>query len=363
MKLKILMINPMDESYGSTHRLIKFYQYLLLKGWEIIYVEPNRTGSKSLLSFLQPNNAVGFLYGTIRRTIMALTMTYDILYIQTITPLTISSIFVARLRGKKVVVDWDDLSWVLQKNTIRMALVRFCEHALLRYPHVVFVPNRYLLQYAQAHGARRVYFVPHGVDFDIFDPGRHRSVTLKQDLGLPNLPTVGYLASFTTGGIGDLDFIFSAIKRTNQIRWDIHFLIIGGGPQFLSCRQLATDMELTNIHFTGLLPQRDVPKYIQCLDIAIIFMRDNIQNKMKTSMKIGEYLAMKKIVVGHLAGQTKDDFAQFCITCDPTVDCLVEAILDTLQNPIGSGDTRTILMKTYNWQRSADIVDEKLRAL
>jgi glycosyltransferase involved in cell wall biosynthesis len=355
-------MNPMDETYGSTHRIRRFWLHLSKLKWDITYVEPNNF-RKEIISFKQSNNAPGFLYGTFKRMLITLMRKYDILYIQTITPLTVPAIVCARLRRKKVVIDWDDLSWVLQKNPLRSILVKFCEHEFIKFADALFVPNKYLLGYAQSLGAKEVHFVPHGVDFDLFDPSNYDSGALKREIGLSDSPTLGFLASFTTGGVGDLEFIYSAVRKVLEYHPNINFLVIGGGPLFDDYKRLAAEVGLKNTYFTGLLTHREIPKYVQCLDIALIFMSDDLKNKMKTSLKTGEYLAMNKIVVGHLVGQTRDDFARYCITCEATLNSFVETICTVLRDELSTRNTRAALSQNYTWENSTAIVDGALKGL
>jgi UDP-N-acetylglucosamine transferase subunit ALG13 len=355
------MINPVDISYGSTHRIRKICQGLRERGWDIEYVESNYTGTGPAVSVRQTNNAPGFLAGTLHRVYLALFKRYDILFTQTITPLTVGTMLAAKLRGKKVVVDWDDLSWVLQKNRFRSWLVRFCEHTFMHTADVVFVPNRYLLEYGRDKGARQIVFAPHGVDFDRFDPSKYSSDAVRAELGLNDKPTLGFLASFTTGGVGDLDVVYRAVKKVQEQRPNLNFLVMGGGPLYEEYRRLAEGMGLRNTVFTGLAGQETIPRWLSAVDVGLIFMRDNINNRMKTSLKVGEYLAMNRPVVGHLEGQTADDFGSLCTTCAADENAFVTAILGVLGTLPMVVTVRDELMKRYTWESSVAVVDAVLK--
>jgi hypothetical protein len=358
---EILMVNSLDSTYGSTHRFRKFYYNLVSRGWKVKYLEANYSGKEKFISFKQSNNAWGFISGTLRRAFYALVLQYDLFFTQTVTPLTLAAIITAKLRGKKVAVDWDDLSWVLQKNAMRSFLVRFCEHKFIKFMDAVFVPNKYLLDYGRKLGAKSIFLAPHGVDFDIFDPRRFGAELIKKQLGLGNRIVLGFLASFTTGGIGDLDIIFEAAKTVMQKKPGVvSLLIIGGGPLLPEAKKKSGDMGLDNIYFTGLLGQEEVPAYLSCVDVALIFMRDNLKNKMKTSLKVGEYLAMNKLVVGHLVGQTRDDFAQYCLNCEGNINSFAAKILEALEKTGVSIAVREGLINKYAWDKSCRIIDEVL---
>jgi UDP-N-acetylglucosamine transferase subunit ALG13/glycosyltransferase involved in cell wall biosynthesis len=362
---KILMVNPMDDTYGSTHRIRIFYEGLSRSGWAVDYVESNPGAYPATAAVTQPNNTFGFLRGTLGRFLMALTRRYDILYIQTLTPLTIPAVLVAKLRRKRIIVDWDDLSWVLQKNRLRAILVRFCEHAFVSLPDVVLVPNRYLGEYGTDRGAKKMIFAPHGVDFERFDPSRYEAGTIRRELGLADGPVLGFLASFTTGGVGDLDLICAAVKRVMERRRNVTFLVIGGGPLYDDyVRKVERwGMPRDRMRFTGLLRQSEIPRYLSAVDIALILMRDNLQNRMKTSLKVGEYIAMNKTVVGHLTGQTRDDFASYCTLSEPDPEAFAARIEEVLDRPAPRRDGREALMREYTWDRSIRAADAALRTV
>ncbi|MFH1247863.1 MAG: glycosyltransferase [Candidatus Omnitrophota bacterium] len=358
----ILMLNPMDTTYGSTHRIRQIYYGLISLGWKVNYIESNYSGKENITSITQKNNIFGFLGASLKRIYYALFCNYDIFFTQTFTPLTVPAMIAAKLRKKTIAVDWDDLSCILQKNCLRYFLVWLCEHFFIRLADYVFVPNDYLLNYGRKLGVKNIFFASHGVNFGLFDPERFNAELIKKQLGFKGNILLGFLASFTTGGVGDFDIVLQAVNEIIRQREDMSFLIIGGGPLFSTYKKKAEAIGLKNIYFTGLIKQEEVPGYLSCVDIALIFMRDNLKNKMKTSLKVGEYLAMNKVVVGHLAGQTKDMFSQYCINCSPTVNSFVEAINSALNNP-SKVSHREELIEKYTWKKSVEVIDQILSQL
>ena len=70
-------------------------------------------------------------------------------------------------------------------------------------------PNRYLARYGLKHGARNIVYASHGIDRDLFNLQKYDNNFLKEKFKIPREHLIlGYLASFTTGGVLDLDFIF-----------------------------------------------------------------------------------------------------------------------------------------------------------
>lgn len=365
-KIKILAINPMDATYGSTHRFRKLISLIAKEdAFSIEYVEPNSRFPHTV-TFPQKNNLAGLFLGTLFRIYYALFKQYDIILVQTVTPLTVASIIIARLKNKKIVVDWDDLSWMLQKGFLRMRLVKFCEHNFLPLADAISVPNRYLAEYGRRFGAKRIVYISHGIDSEAFNPGMHDNNFLRRLFAIPQKNLIlGYLASFTTGGVGDLDFIFFAVKEIIRRYPATSFIIIGGGPLFEEYRSLAKRINLIQAYFTGWMPHVKIPLYLAGIDMGLIYMRENLANKYKTSLKVAEYLSMHKPVVGHLVGETKDNFRRFCILSESGQDSFIQRISEAIENPprINWKEADNFLENNYRWERSAAILRDNILEL
>lgn len=365
-KIKILAINPMDKTYGSTHRFRKLISFIAQDdNFLIEYIEPN-SRTPHITTFSQKNNLAGLLLGTFYRAYYALFKKYDILLIQTITPLTSMPIIIAHLKNKKIIVDWDDLSWMLQKGFLRTYFVKCCEHNFLPLADAISVPNRYLAEYGRRFGAKRIIYVSHGIDSKAFKPSRYDNNFLRRNFAIPQKNLIlGYLASFTTGGVGDLDLVFLAVKEILKRYSEISFMVIGGGPLFKECLSLAKEMGLPRTYFTGWLPHIKVPLYLAGIDIGLIYMRENLANKYKTSLKVAEYLAMHKPVVGHLVGETWDNFQRFCILSEANQDSFIQRIGEAISNPppINWIDVDNFLKNNYSWEKSTAILRDNILKL
>lgn len=365
-KILVLAVNPMDDAYGSTHRFRKLTGSIAqCDNFLVEYIEPN-SRLQGIKTFRQKNNFAGLLLGTCFRAYYAFFRKYDILLVQTLTPLTLAPILIALLKNKKIVIDWDDLSWMLQRGFLRKHLVKFCEHNFLRLADLVSVPNRYLAEYGRGLGAKGIFYISHGIDSELFNPGRYDSNFLRKNLAIPQENLIlGYLASFTTGGVGDLDFIFLTVKEVLKRHPEVSFAVIGGGPLFKEYFSLAKRMNIANIYFTGWLPHARVPLYLAGIDIGLIYMRENLSNKYKTSLKVAEYLAMHKPVVGHLSGETRDNFRHFCLLSEPNQDSFAQRIEEAMvmPAPIDWEEVSAFLKNNYSWEKSAAVLKDAMLML
>ena len=348
--LDFIVINPMDITYGSTHRLRQLTSFLRQDGYRVAYIESNYSGSATdIISVPQTNNLFGFLKGTWKRLGYVFRLNYRILFTQTFTPLTAPLILVAKLKGKAVVVDWDDLGYPLQANLLRAYLVKLCEWIFPRICDLIVTPSRYIQSWGQKRGVKKIFHLPHGVDLSLFKL-KPKNIILQKQLSLQGRTVLVFLASFTTGGVMDLDVIVEAARRVEQERSKTTLLIIGGGPLFERYHKYISRAGLSNWVMTGYLPQNQIPNYLNLGDIALIFMRDNLANRMKTSLKVLEYLATGKTVIGHLVGETKDRLCRYCHLCGPSASSLAQMIIAVMDKEIPP--LETIKPDNYSWEVS-----------
>ena len=349
---RILVLNSLDLTYGSTRRMRRFLGWFKELGYHVTYMEPNYAGEDpSVITMPQQNSAAGFMTGNVYRAWYASIIGYDVLFTQTFTPLTAPCILAARARRKPIIVDWDDLSGAIQANKLRKALVDACERGLPRLADAVITPNRYLREIAEAYAPGTVsYMLSHGVDCAVFDPAAHNAAEVKRQEGLEGKRVLGFLASFTTGGVGDLDVIIGAYHRIRRRREDVALLIIGGGPLLQEYTEATTATGVQDVTFTGFLrSQQDVARYLSAVDLALIYMRDNLGNRMKTCLKMFEYLAMDRKVVGHMVGETGDLWRDHVLTCEDNVDAFEAAILEALAGGHPGRSTREMMVREHDW--------------
>jgi glycosyltransferase involved in cell wall biosynthesis len=123
--------------------------------------------------------------------------------------------------------------------------------------------GRYLVE-EEGFPIDRVHVIPNGVDVDRFQPCE-RDVTLLQRLGIPfDARIVGLVAVLRPEKNHELFLRAAAIVRRQMA--NVHFVLIGDGPQRESLTQLATELGLGDVvHFLG--SRRDVPELLPLFDV------------------------------------------------------------------------------------------------
>jgi glycosyltransferase involved in cell wall biosynthesis len=220
---------------------------------------------------------------------------------------------IGKLRGKKIILDWDDLDSAFQTTKFRKRLTKISERFLPRYIDIITTHNKYLYSYAKKMGTTKVIILPQRIDTKLFDPANYDSSSIKEELGLSGKKVLGFLGTLTSGGARDLDVILEAFQKVIAVKKNVHLLIIGGGP--LHTKFKAIIKNLNNVTITGFIPHNLIPRYVAVVDIGLVYQRKDLGNIMRMPFKLLEYLAMRKPVVGHLVGASYDQFKEVCYLC------------------------------------------------
>lgn len=322
------MLNSLDERYGSTYRIRAFEALLRESGYAVEYLE----GKNS------PLNRLGSLFKAAAKN------SFDLLITQKFNPVTLPAIWVARLRGKPVLVDWDDFDPGLQGSRWKRWLSYVCETIGPYFATIITTHSEVIADRATRKG-RRVVNLPQGFDDRLFSPRREKKREDRLKWGFsPKDLVVGHLCTFTDGGILDLPMILDSWAKLKQP--EIHFLLIGGGPKEPQVLRMIDERDLrSRIRRTGLLSHEEVPSALNAMDVGMVFMRDTPANHARVSFKVIEYLAMNVPVVGQAVGETKRLFGTWITGSDEAhlPQTLLRVLHDRPEN-----DTASTL-RPYRW--------------
>jgi len=177
---------------------------------------------------------------------------------------------VARLISERTGVPYvitlhgSDVNIVMRKRSA--TYVRTLENA----SKCIFVSNA-LLEKAKSFGysGRNGIVIPNGYDPKIFYPLDKDTVRKKLQVHKPNFKYVGF--------VGNLNKIKRADKLPS-IFWEIHkkvpdvmFIVVGDGPLRKKVEQ---DTSGLNVVFTGRIPQEEVAKWMNVMDIMVLPSRN-----------------------------------------------------------------------------------------
>nr|WP_235848527.1 glycosyltransferase [Litchfieldia alkalitelluris] len=208
----------------------------------------------------------------------------------------LSSLF----RFDKVIYDCSDL-WAAPMNggssivsKLREKIILQAEERLIHKAGTVFCTSDYLRNKIETKvgSSERIHTFENGVDFELFE---NKQKELPYDF---KTPVIGFI-----GGIKPkLDF--DLIKQVAKQRQEWTFLFVGpdGTNGLQEFKELLNEK---NVVWTGSVDPLEVPKYMELVDIGIMPYKHSIYNEAVFPLKLFEFLAAGKPVVGAHLPSTK----------------------------------------------------------
>ena len=219
------------------------------------------------------------------------------------------------------------------------------EISLLKKADLVFVTSRELYNHCLAYNSK-VYLFPFAVNFKNFERIRLAPGEALESMRSLKKPIIGYV-----GGIHK----WVDLKLINELSVkcpDYSFVFVG---------PVQTDVSLLlgkkNIIFLGKQEHEDLPKFINCFDVAVIpyLITDYTKNVYPT--KLNEYLAMGKPVVSSLLPEIvnlnlrNNNLIFTAGNCDEFITAISLSLAEA------SGDSferRIYFAKENSWERRID---------
>ncbi|NLV37305.1 MAG: glycosyltransferase [Clostridiaceae bacterium] len=109
------------------------------------------------------------------------------------------------------------------------------------------------------------------------------------------------------GNIGDMQSVDTIIRAANELRsnTDIVFHIVGDGSKLVECKQLVSDLALTNVIFYGRRPVSEMLHFYGMADAMLITLKANKALSYTLPGKVQSYMAAKKPIIGAINGETQ----------------------------------------------------------
>jgi PEP-CTERM/exosortase A-associated glycosyltransferase len=187
-------------------------------------------------------------------------------------------------------------------SSLRYRLARSLEtHVVMRADAVVGIARSILTDLA-SRGApeSRLFHIPNGVDVARFRP-RQRDQELAAQLGVRNLPTLGFLGTlFPWEGV---DWLVRAVTALHSQGLRFKLLIVGDGAQAELVRAAITQQNAQDfVSFLGRVPHHDVERYYSVMDV-LVYPRPSMRiTEFVTPLKPLEAMALGKAILGSGVG-------------------------------------------------------------
>ena len=173
------------------------------------------------------------------------------------------------------------------------AILRHQEEALLRRADIVFVTSPALYAAKERHNPR-TYLVPNAVNYEAFRAVVEEYVAPPRIVSDLARPIIGYVGAINAKI--DLSLVSQVARR----RSDWSFLMVGPiTSEEAEDRSAYSELRaLPNVIFVGRVDVAEVSHYINACDVCLMPYKVNVWTKHVNSLKLFEYLACGKPVVG-----------------------------------------------------------------
>ncbi len=297
-KIKLGVIYALPEKYATSIRIKNLT--VRLDDVKIIKIQPNNW----------PNNLFGKIAVVIKNCIAVLNPKFkpDVVYAS--APLIASSIpaiLAKKIKKIPLTIDWDDCFVDFSKYKPKPWNLCYWEYLAVKNADKVVVVSYKLKELAMFLGKKEedIEYIPNGVDLELFNPEKYKKdgIKIRKKYKVKDDEiVVGFI-----GSINDLrnnnfvgkDIADCAIKLKKEGILDkFKFLIIGFGSGLKLFKDYVKKKYIRDrFIFTGYVKHEDVPKYISAMNVALVPVGKNFTDLARSSCKLKEFMAMKKIVI------------------------------------------------------------------
>lgn len=256
---------------------------------------------------------------------------------------------------------------VRSRSRLLTFLTKACERFIFKNATVLLPVSTKLGEELVALGypQSKILVSPNAVDVSSFIMNQIRTDNVRERL-FPKAQDVviGFVGSFAPWHRVDL-LIEASLSIAGSVDRNIGLLLVGEGEnkERIRSQLSATPANLTVV-FTGFVPHKILPEYIEAMDIAVM----PHSNDYGSPMKVFEYMAMGKPVVAPDFGPLRDaieDGSDGVLFSPGNIDELKALLRRLVMDPsmrakIGA-NARTRVEEDHNWKNRCVCILDKIR--
>ena len=150
--------------------------------------------------------------------------------------------------------------------------------------------------------AQKISVFSNGVDVNQFKPNEMTGGQVRASLGISDNPMLLFVGNFYEWH--DVATVLHSFSHVLERYPNGRLVLVGDGALREKMQQLAIDLDISkSVHFTGLIPHADVPRYMAAADIAVVPYPKMPQENWLSPLKLFEYMASAKAIVASSVGQ------------------------------------------------------------
>lgn len=294
-KIVVLVYEFYESSMGTRARFL--FKHLPKNKYEIsiIYRKSN--------NFI---DTIRFIFATLKKR-------PDMIYMMNIGFPSLSTSSLMKLvtfKKVQVITDTGDLIYLTLKkysppNIFLLGLINVIEQASFNISDKIVVRGSHFKKYLENRGYKNVHFIPDGIDTNFSKPMNVKN--LRKKLGLNGYLTIGVMGTLNYSKKYNLCYGWELVEVLKYLKnLPVKGIIIGDGAGLKVLKNQAGAYGiLDKLIFTGRLPYSKIPKYLNLMDICLLTVANDIQNRVRTTGKLPEYLACGRFIIASDVGENK----------------------------------------------------------
>jgi glycosyltransferase involved in cell wall biosynthesis len=305
--MKILLVSPFTSASGSAIRFWNIARQLKEQGYTVVYTDRHHRG-KQLLHRVDDivyspspvlNSFILDIFISTIFNILLFIRHFDcaIFYALKPAPNNCTAALLAKIFGKKIILDIDDLDYEYFNPGIKRSVSKFFFMFFPKFFSLITCHTPNLLAYCKNTlrlPENRLYYLAQGVSREFLR-------TALSDKPLVMKKSIVYVA--TLGITSDFGDLLPLLARVCTVHKDATISVIGDGIRRPAFEAVAAKLGISKqMAFLGRIAHADLPDVIARHSIGINYMRPTFVNNCRAILKIREYLACGLQVVCNNTG-------------------------------------------------------------
>lgn len=282
---------------------------------------------------------------------------------------SLAALLAKRKRQFRLLLDCDDQESTSRfgGNWQRAGVAYFENHIPHRVEHITYHNSeleKFLLDLGVAPS--KMSYLPNGVDLLRMQmPAEEQIASLRRQLGLENSRVVAFIGSLSLTS-HPANLLFEAIRIAQESLPSIHLLVVGGGDDYETLKNLARNLGIHDrVTFTGRVSHTEIPRYYRLAEVVVDPVENNQAGRTRLPIKLFESWALD---VPFLTGDVGD---RARVLGDPPAGKIVtpgssEALAVGIRQLLDNNDLRAQLIQRgrersafYDWR----VLAEKMESI
>jgi len=307
--MKFLLVSPFTNASGSSIRFWNIALHLQKQGHKVVLVErkgnkkkPPIYFSKEITYYASPSagNLIGDILLSLIFNLIILIRHFNCSVFYALKPAPNNCIpaFIARLFGKKIILDIDDLDYAYWPKSIKRSIAKWYFDAFTKmFPLVTYhTPNlqKYIVDKVGVPESK-TYYLAQGVSDNFLDI----------DINRPRIPkSIIYVATLSI--TSDFDKLIPMLANVCKLHPDAYISVVGDGVKKKTFETLVHKYNIdNNVIFHGNVPHKDLPELMCKHQIGLNYLEPSEVNDCRAILKLREYCACGLQVVCNVSGDSE----------------------------------------------------------